>query len=130
VDAYDAMTTPRVYKKVPFTLEQTLAIMQKESGIHFDPILLKVFVNLVGVFPIGSLVLLDSGDVGIVYKAHPDPKWIDRPQVILLGKDGTEESKTVIDLSETDSNGNFKWSIVKTLDPNQYHINVAKYFCS
>jgi len=63
VDAYDAMTTPRVYKKVPFTLEQTLAIMQKESGVHFDPILLKVFVNLVGVFPVGSLVLLDSGDV-------------------------------------------------------------------
>ena len=129
VDAYDAMTTPRVYKKVPFTLEQTLAIMQKESGIHFDPILLKVFVSLVGVFPVGSLVLLDSGDVGIVFKAHPDPKWIDRPQVFLLGKDGTEEGKTLIDLSETDSDGHYKWSIIKTLDPNQYHINVAKYFC-
>jgi len=123
------MTTPRVYKKVPFTLEQTLAIMQKESGIHFDPILLKVFVSLVGVFPVGSLVLLDSGDVGIVFKAHPDSKWIDRPQVILLGKDGTEEGKTLIDLSETDSDGHFKWSIIKTLDPNQYHINVTKYFC-
>jgi len=128
VDAYDAMTTPRVYKKVPFTLEQTLAIMQKESGIHFDPILLKVFVSLVGVFPIGSMVLLDSGDVGIVYKAHPDPKWIDRPQVILVAKDGREEEGTVIDLSETDQDGHFKWSIVKTLDPSQYHIDVAKYF--
>jgi HD-GYP domain-containing protein (c-di-GMP phosphodiesterase class II) len=128
VDAYDAMTTPRVYKKVPFTLEQTLAIMQKESGVHFDPILLKVFVNLVGVFPVGSLVLLDSGDVGIVYKAHPDPKWIDRPQVILLAKDETEEERTFIDLSETDQDGHFKWTIVKTLDPNQYHIDVAKYF--
>jgi HD-GYP domain-containing protein (c-di-GMP phosphodiesterase class II) len=128
VDAYDAMTTPRVYKKVPFTLEQTLAIMQKESGVHFDPILLKVFVNLVGVFPVGSLVLLDSGDVGIVYKANPDPKWIDRPQVILVAKDETEEGKTFIDLAETDSDGHFKWSIIKTLDPSQYHIDVAKYF--
>ncbi len=128
VDAYDAMTTPRVYKKVPYTLEETLGIMRKESGNHFDPILLKVFVGLVGVFPIGSLVLLDSGDVGIVYKAHPDPKWIDRPQVILLAKDENEEGRTVIDLSETDSNGHFKWNIVKTLDPNQYHIDVAKYF--
>jgi HD-GYP domain-containing protein (c-di-GMP phosphodiesterase class II) len=128
VDAYDAMTTPRVYKKTPFTLEQTLAIMQKDSGIHFDPILLKVFVGLVGVFPVGSLVLLDSGDLGIVHKAHPDPKWIDRPQVILLAKDGAEEDRTFIDLSETDSDGHFKWSIIKTLDPNQYHIDVAKYF--
>jgi HD-GYP domain-containing protein (c-di-GMP phosphodiesterase class II) len=128
IDAYDAMTTPRVYKKVPFTLEQTLAIMQKESGIHFDPILLKVFVSLVGVFPIGSLVLLDSGEVGIVYKANSDPTWIHRPQVILLTKDGKEEERTVIDLSETDQDGHFKWSIVKTLDPSQYHIDVAKYF--
>jgi HD-GYP domain-containing protein (c-di-GMP phosphodiesterase class II) len=128
VDAYDAMTTPRVYKKVPFTLEQTLAIMLKESGIHFDPILFKVFVSLVGVFPIGSMVLLDSSEVGIVYKSHPDPKWIDRPQVILLAKDGTEGERKILDLSETDQNGHFKWSIVKTLDPNQYHIDVVKYF--
>jgi HD-GYP domain-containing protein (c-di-GMP phosphodiesterase class II) len=128
VDAYDAMTTPRVYKKVPFTLEQTLAIMQKESGIHFDPILLKVFVSMVGVFPIGSLVLLDSGDIGIVFKANSDSKWMDRPQVLLLGKDGKEEEKRLIDLSETDSDGRFKWSIVKTLDPNQYRVDVAKYF--
>jgi len=128
VDAYDAMTTPRVYKKTPYTLEQTLAIMQKESGIQFDPVLLKIFVNLVGVFPIGSLVLLDSGEVGIVFKVHPDPKWIGRPLVMLLGKDGTEEEGTFIDLSETDSSGQFKWSIVKTLDPNQYQVDVAKYF--
>jgi len=128
VDAYDAMTTPRVYKKVPFTLEQTLAIMQKESGIHFDPVLLKVFVSLVSVFPIGSLVLLDSGDVGVVFKANSDPKWIDRPQVLLLGKDGKEEERRLIDLSETDGDGRFKWGIVKTLDPNQYRVDVAKYF--
>jgi len=66
--------------------------------------------------------------VGIVYKAHPDPKWIDRPQVILLAKGGTEEGRTFIDLSETDSDGHFKWSIIRTLDPSQYHIDVAKYF--
>jgi HD-GYP domain-containing protein (c-di-GMP phosphodiesterase class II) len=128
VDAYDAMTTPRVYKKVPFTLEQTLAIMERESGVHFDPILLKVFVNLVGVFPVGSLLLLDSGDIGIVYKANPNPKWIDRPQVVLVAKDEVEEERTFIDLSETDSDGHFKRSIIKTLDPSQYHIDVAKYF--
>jgi hypothetical protein len=34
----------------------------------------------------------------------------------------------VIDLSETDSDGHFKWSIIKALDPSQYHIDVAKYF--
>jgi HD-GYP domain-containing protein (c-di-GMP phosphodiesterase class II) len=129
VDAYDAMTTPRVYKKNPYTLEETLAIMLKDSGAHFDPILLKVFANLVGIYPVGSLVLLDTGELGIVYKPNPDPKWIDRPQVILLPRDKKEDGEhKVVDLIEGDGQGHFNWSIVKTLDPNQYHIDTAKYF--
>jgi HD-GYP domain-containing protein (c-di-GMP phosphodiesterase class II) len=128
-DAYDAMTTPRVYKKNPYTLDQTLAIMLKDSGGHFDPTLLKIFIALVGVYPVGSLVLLDSGELGIVSKPNPDPKWIERPQVILLSRDGKEEgTHQVIDLTETDGKENFRWGIVKTLDPNQYHIDIAKYF--
>jgi HD-GYP domain-containing protein (c-di-GMP phosphodiesterase class II) len=128
-DAYDAMTTPRVYKKDPYTLDQTLAIMLKDSGGHFDPTLLKIFIALVGVYPVGSLVLLDSGELGIVSKPNPDPKWIERPQVILLSRDGKEEgTHKVVDLTETDGKENFRWSIVKTLDPHQYHIDIAKYF--
>jgi HD-GYP domain-containing protein (c-di-GMP phosphodiesterase class II) len=128
-DAYDAMTTPRVYKKNPYTLEETLTIMLKDSGAHFDPILLKVFANLVGICPIGSLVLLDTGELGIVCKPNADPKWIERPQVILLPRDKKEDGEhKVVDLTEGDGQGHFKWSIVKTLDPNQYHIDIAKYF--
>jgi HD-GYP domain-containing protein (c-di-GMP phosphodiesterase class II) len=128
-DAYDAMTTPRVYKKKPYTLDETLAMMLKDSGGHFDPTLLKIFIALVSVYPIGSLVLLDTGELGIVYKSNPDLKWIERPQVILLAPDGKEEGKhQVVDLTEADDKGHFKWSIVKTLHPNQYNIDIAKYF--
>jgi HD-GYP domain-containing protein (c-di-GMP phosphodiesterase class II) len=128
-DAYDAMTTPRVYKKKPYTLDETLAIMLKDSGGHFDPTLLKIFIALVSVYPIGSLVLLDTEELGIVYKPNPDPKWIGRPQVILLGRGEKEEGKhQVVDLIEADGKGHYIRSIVKTLDPNQYHIDIAKYF--
>lgn len=128
-DAYDAMTTPRVYKKNPYTLDETLVIMLKESGGHFDPVLLKIFANLVGIYPVGSLTLLDSGEMGIVRKSNTDPKWIERPQVILLPRDGKEvEKHEVVDLTETDADGRFKRTIIKTLDPNQYHIDMAKYF--
>jgi HD-GYP domain-containing protein (c-di-GMP phosphodiesterase class II) len=128
-DAYDAMTTPRVYKKKPYTLDETLAIMLKDSGSHFDPTLLKIFITLVSVYPIGSLVLLDTGELGIVYKSNPDLKWIERPQVILLARDEKEEGKhQVVDLTEADGTGQFRRSIVKTLDPSQYNIDIAKYF--
>ncbi|NWG03132.1 MAG: HD-GYP domain-containing protein [Syntrophaceae bacterium] len=129
VDSYDAMTTPRIYKKVPYTPEQALAIMLKERTVHFDPILLKIFIGLVGIYPIGSLVLLNTHEMGIVYKPSHDPRWLDRPIVLLVdrGKEG-EAKKEVVDLTETDGMGRYKRSIVKTLDPFKYHIDIAKYF--
>jgi HD-GYP domain-containing protein (c-di-GMP phosphodiesterase class II) len=128
-DAYDAMTTPRIYKKTPFTPEQALAMMLREKTVHFDPILLKVFIGLVGVYPIGSLVLLQTRELGVVYKPNPDPKWMDRPQVILLTRDKKGfPKKEVVHLTETDGGNRFKRSIVKSLDPNKYHIDIAKYF--
>ena len=130
VDAYDAMTTPRIYKKNPLTPAEALAIMVKERDVQFDPILLKVLIGMIGIYPIGSLVLLDTKELGIVAKSNPDLRWADRPQVILIAseKGGGEAVKGTVDLTETNGGGQFKRSIVKTLDPNKYHIDIAKYF--
>jgi HD-GYP domain-containing protein (c-di-GMP phosphodiesterase class II) len=128
-DSYDAMTTPRIYKKAPYTPEQTLAILLREKGVHYDPILLKIFIGIVGIYPIGSLVLLDTHELGIVYKPNPEPKLMDRPTVVLVSRDEKGDAKKeVIDLTETDGRGQFKRSIIKTLDPYHYYIDIAKYF--
>ncbi len=128
-DAYDAMTTPRIYKKVPFTPEQALAVMLKDRDVQFDSILLKMFIGLVGVYPIGSLVLLDTHEMGIVFRPNTDPQWMDRPQVILVERDKRGKGKKELaDLTEKNGGNGFKRSIVKTLDPNKYHIDIAKYF--
>ena len=128
-DCYDAMTTPRIHRKAAYSPEQALAIMLRDRGIQFDPILLKIFIGLVGTYPIGSLVLLSTRETGIVYKPHPDSRGMDRPQVILVGVDGRENrKKEVVDLMETDERGDFKRTIVKSLDPNKYHVDIAKYF--
>ena len=128
-DSYDAMTTPRIYKKTPYSPEQALAIMLRERVVHFDPVLLKIFIGLVGIYPIGSLVLLNTHELGIVYKPNPDPEFMDRPIVILVARNEKGDvKKEVVDLTENDGKGHFKRSIVKTLDPYQYHIDIAKYF--
>jgi HD-GYP domain-containing protein (c-di-GMP phosphodiesterase class II) len=130
VDAYDAMTTPRIYKKNPLTPSGALALMLKEKGFQFDPILLKVMIGIIGMYPIGSLVFLNTKEMGIVTKSNPDPRWADRPQVILIAseKGGGVAVKGTVDLTETNGGGHFKRSVVKALDPNRYHIDVAKYF--
>ena len=128
-DSYDAMTTPRIYKKTPYTPEQALALLLKERTVHFDPVLLKIFIGLVGIYPIGSLVLLNTRELGIVYKPSHDPRWLDRPTVILVTRsEKGDVKKEVVDLTETDGVGRYKRSIVKTLDPFQYHIDITKYF--
>jgi len=128
-DSYDAMTTPRIYKKIPYTPEQALAVMLREKTVHFDPLLLKIFIGLVGIYPIGSLVLLNTHEIGIVYKSNHDPKLLDRPIVLLVDRDAEgSATKELIDLTDTDRAGNYKWSIDKTLDPYKYHIDIAKYF--
>jgi HD-GYP domain-containing protein (c-di-GMP phosphodiesterase class II) len=130
-DSYDAMTTPAIYRKIPFTPEQALAMMLKERGVHFDATLLKIFIGLVGTYPIGSLVILNTHELGIVYKPNPNPKWIDRPKVLLVFRDERGDAKKeMVDLTETDGRGKFKRSVIKTLDPFKYHIDITKYFFS
>jgi hypothetical protein len=83
----------------------------------------------VGIFPIGSLVLLTTGELGIVLKPNAESKWMDRPQVILISRDEKGYArKELVDLMAIKGGDQFKRTIVKTLDPNQYHIDITKYF--
>lgn len=127
-NAYNAMTSSRAYKLTPYTPGQALAIMLKDQGIDFDPLLLKIFIGLVGIYPVGSLVLLDTREVGIVFKANSDPKFMGRPLIILISLERMAAKNDLVDLTETDGGGPFRRTIVKTLDPRKYHIDITKYF--
>ena len=127
-DFYDALVRPRVYNRFPYVSEKILGIMLERSGKDFDPGLVKVFISMIGIFPLGTLVLLNSNEMGIVSQIQEDSELIDRPQVCLLYySDGEYRKGQVVDLREMDEvTRDFKRSIVKTLDPNEYNINVAE----
>lgn len=101
--------------------------MWKKCGVHFDPILFKVFVNAMGIYPIGSLVQLDGDELGIVYDTNPDSRLIDRPTVFTITGEGARGQ--TIDLSDKDERtGAFKRSIIRCLDPKKYNISVQEHF--
>jgi HD-GYP domain-containing protein (c-di-GMP phosphodiesterase class II) len=129
-DFYDALVRPRVYNRFPYVSEKILGAMLERSGKDFDPALVKVFVNMIGIFPLGTLVLLNTNEIGIVTQIQEDVDLIDRPKVCLIHySEGEYRKGQAIDLRETDEGtGEFKRSIVKTLDPNEYNINVAEFF--
>ncbi len=128
-DFYDALGRPRVYNRFPYVSEKILGLMMERSGKDFDPILVKVFINMIGIYPLGTLVLLNTNEMGIVIQAQEEPGLIDRPKVnLLFYKEGEYRKGRVIDLTEKDeATGEYKWTVVKTLDPNEYHINIAEY---
>lgn len=65
VDVYDAITADRCYHK---GMEPTVAIrkMFEWSKFHFNPNLLRTFIHTVGIYPVGTLVILESGKIGVV----------------------------------------------------------------
>ncbi|MGQ9647400.1 MAG: HD-GYP domain-containing protein [Thermodesulfobacteriota bacterium] len=129
-DFYDALVRPRAYNRYPYVSEKILGFMLERSGKDFDPALVKIFINMLGIFPLGTLVLLDSNEMGIVVEASEDSEMIDRPKVCLLYYgDGDYQRGEVVDLREVDEgSGAFKRTIVKTLDPNDYNIHVAEFW--
>ena len=128
-DFYDTLVRPRGGNRFPYVSEKILGIMLQRSGKDFDPALVKVFINMIGVFPLGTLVLLNNNEIGIVIQIQEDTELLDRPKVILLYySDGEYHKGEMVDLREVDEpTGEFKRNIVKTLDPNQYHINVSEF---
>ena len=83
-----------------------------------------------GVFPVGTLLELDSGEMGLAMET-PEDAMQDRPIVLILvsdGKGGFIKGKTV-GLEERDTRtGAFKGNIVKSLHPGNYGIQPAEFF--
>jgi HD-GYP domain-containing protein (c-di-GMP phosphodiesterase class II) len=130
VDFFDALTTKRVYRPKAFTREETIAMMLQKSGDDFDPILLKVFANMIGSYPVGALVVLNTGEVGIVFEVNPQAVFARRPKVKLItDMSGNMKDGPIVDLTQVDpQTRRFARTVVKSLDPDKYKIKVSDYF--
>ena len=96
----------------------------------YDPVVVKSFINLIGVYPVGTCVILDTYEVAVVHAANPDVSQVHRPVVrIVAAPDGAIESSGFLaDLAQRDEQGNFPRTIVKVTDPEKYGIKVSDYF--
>ncbi|HZB25364.1 MAG TPA: HD-GYP domain-containing protein [Vicinamibacterales bacterium] len=77
-DVYDAMRSQRAYQQA-FPTDRILGVLKRSDGTQFDQHLVRRFVQLLGIYPPGNLVKLDTGEIAVVLKVHaPDPY---RPRV-------------------------------------------------
>jgi len=96
-------------------LSATAALEQLSSEeAHFDPRLLRVFIRMLGPFPIGSVVQLTTGEIAVVFRQSKDPKLCRRPAVkVVRDKMGLPIGPTFIDLADTDERDNCLLGIVR-----------------
>jgi putative nucleotidyltransferase with HDIG domain len=125
-DVYDAMRSQRRYQQA-FPTDRILAVMQRNDGKQFDQHLVRRFVQLVGIYPAGTLVRLNTREIGVVLRVHaPDPY---RPRVrILFGRDRNRlELPVDLNLWEADRQPDRASSIAAPLDPAEHDIDPLNY---
>jgi putative nucleotidyltransferase with HDIG domain len=125
-DQYDAMTSARVYAREAMSPDKALSLMMQRAGRQLDPLLLKFFISMIGVYPIGTMVMLDSQELGIVSESNPGSIY--KPKILIITEpNGKLIRAKAFDLTETNTDGSYKKSIVKTFDAKKYKINIAEY---
>ena len=125
VDVYDAITADRCYHK---GMEPTVAVrkMFEWSKFHFNPKLLRTFIRTVGIYPVGTLVMLESGKIGVVIEQNETDMTSPLVRIIFDTKKNYFITPNDINLAKPLGQGggdkivNYESSAKWNIDPNKF----------
>lgn len=129
-DYFDAMTAYRSYQREPLTPDKALRFILEKSGEIFDPFVSKVFIQAIGLYPIGTIVQLNTGETAVVVRQNPDPRFLHRPVVELVdvGADPAADREAV-DLTErSEGEHRFKRAVVRTIHETEIDLDKRPHF--
>jgi putative nucleotidyltransferase with HDIG domain len=125
-DVFDALRSNRPYREGMAT-NRIRSIMGEQGNPAFNQVLLKRFVNLMGLFPVGNLVRLTRGEIAVVTAEHPTDPF--RPQVkIIVDQSGEILAEPLLTNTwERDERGDHPYAVVEAVDPESTDIDPLKY---
>jgi putative nucleotidyltransferase with HDIG domain len=125
-DVFDALRSNRPYRQGLATA-RIRSIMGEQGNPAFNQVLLKRFVNLMGLFPVGNLVRLSGDELAVVTAEHPADPF--RPQVkIVTDRTGALlEEPLLANTWERDSRGDYPYAVVEAVDPESVEIDPLKF---
>jgi putative nucleotidyltransferase with HDIG domain len=125
-DVFDALRSTRPYRE-GLPTDRVKAIMARQDSPDFQPTLLRRFVNLMGLYPVGTLVRLDNDALGVVTREHPSDPF--RPQVKVLVDAGGErlDPPVLVNTWERDARGEFVRAVVAAVDPDEVGLDPIAY---
>jgi len=126
VDVFDALRSNRAYRQGMAT-DRIKHIMSQQESSTFNKTLLRRFVNLMGMFPIGTLVRLNTEEVGVVTQTHRDDPFRPQVKLIMNSKGETLETPLLTNTWDRDARGEFTRAVVEAIDPQQVGIDPLSY---
>jgi HD-GYP domain-containing protein (c-di-GMP phosphodiesterase class II) len=127
VDAFDAMTSDRCYHDA-FQPQHALNELYNMAPDELDQDLIEAFIKCIGIYPVGSIVELNTGHTGVVVKLNEEHKLRPVVGLVLNRKHQPYDVIKFLNLSSTiwqKSSGN-KVTITKILEPHAYNIDVRE----
>jgi putative nucleotidyltransferase with HDIG domain len=126
VDVFDALRSNRAYR-AGLATDRIKHIMGQQDGTAFNRTLLRRFVNLMGLFPIGTVVRLNTEEIGVVTQTHPEDPF--RPQVkLIMDPQGQKlETPLLTNTWDRDVRGEFPRAVVEAVDSQQVGIDPLGY---
>ncbi len=100
-DVYDAISSGRPYKTAWDPAESMRKMAEWTHG-HFDPVVFHAFVKCIGIYPVGALVRLDSGRIGVVVGQSSTSLLTPKIKVFFSTKRNARIPPLIVDLSDTD----------------------------
>lgn len=127
VDAYDAITSDRVYQRGrPHLI--ALGILVKGMSSHFEGQYVTQFINCIGFYPQGNIVELNSGDVGLVVEQNKTDRL--KPKILLI-LDGNQQpvQRKILDmaLNPRDNNGQL-YRVKQIIRPQDHTIDLHQLY--
>jgi HD-GYP domain-containing protein (c-di-GMP phosphodiesterase class II) len=127
-DCFDALTSKRQYRKAE-ERRQALSILQAAAGTGYDPRVVRIFVRLLGLFPVGSLVRLNTGAIGVVVRNHE--RLPARPLIrLVLDAHGNPTEAEELDLGQRAAGGGYPWSVDQSVDPREIDLDMLSLLSS
>ena len=125
-DVFDALRSNRVYRQGLATA-RIKAIMSEQGNPAFNQALLKRFVNLMGLFPVGNLVRLNTDELAVVTAEQMNDPFRPQVKIITNAKGEMLDEVELVNTWECDSRGEHVRAVVEAVDPESVGIDPLKY---
>lgn len=125
VDVYDAITSDRCYHKgLPPT--EALRRIFEWSKFHFNPRLVQAFLRCIGMYPVGALVMLESGRLGVVIEQNETHLLLPKVRVFFSAKSNSHIEPQEVDLGKPMGNGGAD-RIVSHETPEKWKLDPSRF---